>query len=132
MARGIAATLTGLVDAFERWRPDVVLLLGDRVAVLSENRPEYVELELAVAKLGAVLVPGAEDDPGLRKPVFAWVPSIATAGMTFYTGDRFPEWRGDAFVGGLKSQQLVRLRIDGDRLKISGHAVLTVTGQVHV
>jgi glucose/arabinose dehydrogenase len=34
----------------------------------------------------------------------------------FYTGDRFPEWRGDAFVGGLKSQQLVRLRIDGDRV----------------
>ena len=54
--------------------------------------------------------------PGMEPPVHYWVPSIATSGLMFYTGDRFPEWRGDAFVGGLKSQQLVRLRIDGDRV----------------
>jgi glucose/arabinose dehydrogenase len=54
--------------------------------------------------------------PGMESPVHHWVPSIATSGLMFYTGDTFPDWRGDAFVGGLKSQQLVRLRLDGNRV----------------
>ena len=54
--------------------------------------------------------------PGIEPPVHYWVPSIATSGLMFYTGDRFPAWRGSAFVGGLKSQQLVRLRLEGDRV----------------
>jgi glucose/arabinose dehydrogenase len=54
--------------------------------------------------------------PGMESPVHHWVPSIATSGLMFYTGDKFPDWRGDAFVGGLKSQQLVRLRVEGDRV----------------
>jgi glucose/arabinose dehydrogenase len=54
--------------------------------------------------------------PGMESPVHHWVPSIATSGLMFYTGDKFPGWRGDAFVGGLKSQQLVRLRLDSNRV----------------
>ncbi|MEJ2603932.1 MAG: PQQ-dependent sugar dehydrogenase [Gammaproteobacteria bacterium] len=54
--------------------------------------------------------------PGMAQPVHYWVPSIAPSGMTFYTGDAFPEWRGDLFVGSLKFGQLVRLTLDGDRV----------------
>jgi glucose/arabinose dehydrogenase len=54
--------------------------------------------------------------PGIEPPVHHWVPSIATSGLLFYTGDRFPGWRGNAFVGGLASKQLVRLELDGDRV----------------
>ena len=54
--------------------------------------------------------------PGIEPPVHYWVPSIAISGLMFYTGERFPAWRGSAFVGGLKSQQLVRLKIEGDRV----------------
>ena len=54
--------------------------------------------------------------PGIEPPVHYWVPSIATSGLLFYTGDRFPEWRGNAFVGGLKSKQLSRLELDGDKV----------------
>jgi glucose/arabinose dehydrogenase len=54
--------------------------------------------------------------PGTEPPVHYWVPSIATSGLLFYTGDRFPQWRGNAFVGGLASQQLSRLELDGDRV----------------
>lgn len=46
---------------------------------------------------------------GLEQPVYYWVPSIATSGLTFYTGDLFPEWKGNLFVGGLKATQLQRL-----------------------
>jgi glucose/arabinose dehydrogenase len=54
--------------------------------------------------------------PGIEPPVHYWVPSIATSGLLFYTGDEFPAWQGNAFVGGLASQQLVRLELDGDRV----------------
>lgn len=54
--------------------------------------------------------------PGLAQPLHYWVPSIAPSGMAFYTGDRFPAWRGDLFVGALRDQLLVRLRLDGEKV----------------
>ena len=51
--------------------------------------------------------------PGMEQPLHKWVPSIAPSGMAFYTGDRFPKWRGDLFVGALRAELLVRLRFDG-------------------
>ena len=54
--------------------------------------------------------------PGIEAPVHYWVPSIATSGLLFYTGDRFPKWQGNAFVGGLASQQVSRLELDGNRV----------------
>ena len=52
--------------------------------------------------------------PGLEQPVFYWDPSIAPSGMLFYTGDAFPAWRGNIFVGGLIGQLLTRLETSGD------------------
>ena len=49
-----------------------------------------------------------------HQPVRHWNPVISPSGMAFYTGDRFPQWRNNAFVGGLSSRDLVRLVIDGD------------------
>ena len=53
---------------------------------------------------------------GMAQPIYYWVPSIAPSGMAFYTGDRFPRWRGDLFVGALRDQMLVRLRLDGEKV----------------
>jgi aldose sugar dehydrogenase len=53
---------------------------------------------------------------GMEQPVHYWDPSIAPSGMAFYTGDRFPEWRGSLFVGSLKLPLLVRLEVDGARI----------------
>ena len=49
---------------------------------------------------------------GMEPPVHVWVPSIATSGLLIYTGDRFPAWRGNMFVGGLSGEQLARLTLD--------------------
>jgi len=54
--------------------------------------------------------------PGMAQPLYYWVPSIAPSGMTFYSGDRFPRWRGDLFVGALKNRMLVRLSLDGEQV----------------
>jgi glucose/arabinose dehydrogenase len=53
---------------------------------------------------------------GMEQPLYTWVPSIAPSGMAFYTGDRFPRWRGDLFVGALRDQMLVRLKLDGEKV----------------
>jgi len=54
--------------------------------------------------------------PGMEQPIKYWVPSIAPSGMAFYTGDLFPAWRGNLFVGALAGQALVRLELDGDKV----------------
>jgi glucose/arabinose dehydrogenase len=53
---------------------------------------------------------------GMEQPVFYWDPSIAPSGMAFYTGDRFPGWRGSILVGALAGSLLARLEIDGDKV----------------
>jgi glucose/arabinose dehydrogenase len=53
---------------------------------------------------------------GMEQPLHYWTPSIAPSGMMFYTGDRFPRWRGDLFIGALSGRDLYRLELDDDRV----------------
>ena len=62
--------------------------------------------------------------PGVEQPIYYWVPSIAPSGMAFYTGDLFPEWRGNLFVGAMAGRHLVRLVLDGERVVVE-EALLT-------
>jgi glucose/arabinose dehydrogenase len=54
--------------------------------------------------------------PSMEQPVVYWDPSIAPSGMAFYTGDRFPQWKGDLFVGALVLKHLRRLEMQGDEI----------------
>jgi glucose/arabinose dehydrogenase len=65
---------------------------------------------------GGDVIHRSTSQQGLEQPVHHWVPSIATSGLLFYTGDQFPAWRGNLFVGGLGGQQLARLTLDGQRV----------------
>ena len=49
--------------------------------------------------------------PGIEDPVLHWTPSIAPSGMAFYTGDKFPAWQGNVFVGALAHTHLRRLEL---------------------
>lgn len=53
---------------------------------------------------------------GYVDPVYYWDPVIAPSGMEVYTGSKFPEWKGNIFVGGLASQQLVRLVLKNNKV----------------
>ena len=48
----------------------------------------------------------------LVKPLIYWNPVIAPGGLTFYTGNLFPAWKGSAFIGGLASMTLNRVAFD--------------------
>lgn len=53
---------------------------------------------------------------GMEQPTYKWVPSIATAGFIFYTGDKFPKWKNNILLASLREQSLVRLVLDGDNI----------------
>ncbi|RPH64276.1 MAG: PQQ-dependent sugar dehydrogenase, partial [Acidobacteria bacterium] len=59
---------------------------------------------------------GATSIKGVEEPIYYWVPSIAPSGMMFYTGDLFPEWKGNLFIGAMAGQHLVRLVLNGERV----------------
>jgi aldose sugar dehydrogenase len=62
-------------------------------------------------------IPGAVTArAGFEPPVYYWDPVIAPSGAQFYTGDAFPAWQGNLFVGSLKDQLLVRLVLANDRV----------------
>jgi glucose/arabinose dehydrogenase len=53
--------------------------------------------------------------PDLTPPKLYWVPSISPTSLMFYSGNLFPEWKGDAFIGALSAQALVHVRVRGDQ-----------------
>ncbi len=64
---------------------------------------------------------GKTSQPGVEEPIYFWVPSIAPSGMTFYTGNLFPEWKNNLFVGAMGGRALVRLVLDGERVVAEEH-----------
>jgi glucose/arabinose dehydrogenase len=67
---------------------------------------------------------------GMAQPLYHWVPSIAPSGMAFYTGDKFARWKGDLFVGALRDQMLVRLKLDGEKVVKEERLLKGVLGRV--
>ncbi|PWU02041.1 MAG: hypothetical protein C5B51_21615 [Terriglobia bacterium] len=53
--------------------------------------------------------PRVSDHPwkeGMEEPLVVWLPSIGISGLAFYTGDRFPAWKGNVFVGSMRVGEL--------------------------
>lgn len=67
---------------------------------------------------------------GMAQPVHYWVPSIAPSGMAFYAGEKFPRWRGDLFVGALRGEALVRLRLEGEKVVKEERMLQGVLGRI--
>jgi aldose sugar dehydrogenase len=72
---------------------------------------------------------GARARDGMEQPEAFWVPSLAPSGLIIYTGDKFPQWQGQAFVGGLSPQyrQLSRVWFDEGRQHVANREALLST-----
>ncbi len=68
--------------------------------------------------------------PGMAEPLYHWIPSIAPSGMAFYSGDQFPAWNGDLFIGSLKFRLLVRLELNGQRVVNEERLLANVLGRI--
>jgi glucose/arabinose dehydrogenase len=59
---------------------------------------------------------GIQQREGLEQPVYYWDPVVSPSGMTFYSGNRIPEWQNNLFIGALSGMHIVRLVIDKNRV----------------
>jgi glucose/arabinose dehydrogenase len=66
---------------------------------------------------------------GMEQPLHIWVPSIGISGAMFYTGDRFPGWKGNLFIGGMAGEQLGRVVIAGEKV-VSRETILPGVGRI--
>lgn len=62
-------------------------------------------------------IPDHATRPEFVAPIYYWHPAVSPSGLIFYSGTRFAEWRGNALLGGLSSEVLLRLTLDGNRVK---------------
>lgn len=77
---------------------------------------------------GAPIGDGITQKDGLEQPVYYWDPVIAPAGMIFYDSDVISEWKNNLFMGGLKSQHIIRLMIKDNKV-IGEERLLESEGQ---
>ena len=86
----------------EVWENENGPLGGDEVNILKPGANYGWPLVSLGRQYSGARVSEKFQQAGMEDPVLHWTPSIAISGMTFYTGDRFPQWRNNLFVGGLQ------------------------------
>lgn len=62
-------------------------------------------------------IPNHDTRPEFNPPKIAWVPTVAPSSLIFYSGEMFPDWKGNALIGGLASKSLIRVSFDGNEAK---------------
>jgi glucose/arabinose dehydrogenase len=65
---------------------------------------------------GQVIGGGIQQQEGMEQPVYYWDPVVSPSGMTFYEGNRVPEWENNLFIGALSGMHIVRLAIKDNRV----------------
>jgi quinoprotein glucose dehydrogenase len=88
-------------------------------------RRDHDELNVVVqgGNYGWPVVSGMDQSTYYRPPIAVWTPAIAPSGLAFYSGTEFPEWRGNAFVGALRGEQLRRIALARDPSSRAGWRV---------
>jgi glucose/arabinose dehydrogenase len=94
----------------ELWQAEIGPMGGDEVNILLPGHNYGWPLVSTGRNYTGTLVsdqPWAR--PGMDNPRMHWVPSISPSSILFYTGDKFPKWKNNLFVGSLTQQQLIRI-----------------------
>ena len=101
----------------ELWEAEHGTRGGDEVNVAKKGKDYgWPTIAYGIEYRGGPITGGIQAKDGMEQPVYYWDPNIAPSGMTFYTGNLFPEWKGSLFIGGLAGQALVRLAVEGERV----------------
>jgi glucose/arabinose dehydrogenase len=62
-------------------------------------------------------IPDHDTRPEFNAPAISWNPVISPGSLMIYSGEEFPDWRGNGFIAGLSSQALIRIEFDGDKAR---------------
>lgn len=83
------------------WETEHGPLGGDEVNIIKRGRNHGWPLVTFGRDYDGTAITEATSRPDLEPPFMYFVPSLATSGITLYTGDRFPQWKGNAFIGSM-------------------------------
>lgn len=98
------------------WTVEHGAMGGDEINVPKPGRNYgWPVISYGVDYSGAKIGEGTAKE-GMEQPAYYWDPSIAPSGLAFYTGDRFPAWKGSLFVGSMKFMMLARLTVEGEKV----------------
>jgi aldose sugar dehydrogenase len=92
------------------WQAEIGPMGGDELNILLPGRNYgWPLVSMGRNYTGTLVSDQSWNRPGMENPRVFWVPSISPSGLAFYTGDKFPTWKGSLFVGSMNAKQLQRL-----------------------
>ena len=90
---------------------------GDEVNIARKGKDYgWPTIAYGIEYRGGPITGGLTQQAGMEQPLYYWDPIIGPSGMIFYTGTLFPAWKGNLFIGGHGTSDLVRLVIEGEKV----------------
>ena len=90
---------------------------GDELNVVRKGKDYgWPTIAYGIEYRGGPITGGIQQKEGMEQPIYYWDPVIGPSGMAFYTGTMFPAWKGNLFVGGHETNDLVRLELNGEKV----------------
>ena len=94
----------------ELWQAEIGPMGGDEVNILYPGHNYgWPLVSMGRNYTGSLVSDQPWARPGMDNPRIFWVPSISPSSIMFYTGDKFPKWKNNLFVGSLTEQKLIRI-----------------------
>ena len=110
-----AATLNPTTG--ELWEVEHGTRGGDEINVARKGKDYgWPTIAYGIEYRGGPITGNVTAQQGMEQPAYYWDPVIGPSGMVFYTGNLFPAWKGNLFVGGHQTNDLVRLTVQGDKI----------------
>jgi aldose sugar dehydrogenase len=101
----------------ELWEVEHGTRGGDEINIARKGKDYgWPTIAYGIEYRGGPITGGITAQEGMEQPLYYWDPVIGPSGMTFYTGNLFPAWKGNLFVGGHQTNDLVRLVIEGEKV----------------
>jgi glucose/arabinose dehydrogenase len=101
----------------ELWEVEHGTRGGDELNIVERGKDYgWPTIAYGIEYRGGPITGGIQQKAGMEQPIYYWDPVIGPSGMAFYTADLFPGWKGNLFVGGHATNDLVRLELKGDRV----------------
>ena len=97
----------------EVWASEHGPMGGDEVNIIKRGANYGWPVVSYGRKYSGEIISESPTREGMESPRFFWVPSIGISGMLFYTGDRFPAWKGQLIVTGMSGRMIQRVRLAG-------------------
>jgi len=97
------------------WEIEMGPMGGDEVNLIQPGRNYGWPKASNGSNYDGTDIPDHRPGDGFEAPKVWWNPSVSPAGLLIYTGDLFPQWKGDALLGALSGEAFIRVDLDGDQ-----------------